>query len=126
MAIVFLSAAATLAKPVPRLADVRKIYIDKMDNNLDQYLRSAISKKFHNTLTIVLKREEAEAVLSGTNLAAQQTQNATVTLTDVNGKVVLWSGTAGDRSAKFLDLKHGGESKLADHLIDQLKKAMQH
>jgi len=80
MAIAFLGAVAALAQSVPRLADVRKIYIDKMDNNLDQYLRSAISKKFHNTLSIVLKREEAEAVLSGSNLAAQQTQNATVTL----------------------------------------------
>jgi hypothetical protein len=79
MAIAFLGAVAALAQSVPRL-DVRKIYIDKMDNNLDQYLRSAISKKFHNTLSIVLKREEAEAVLSGSNLAAQQTQNATVTL----------------------------------------------
>jgi hypothetical protein len=96
-----------------------------MENNLDEYLRSAISKQFHGTLTIVLKRDEADAILSGVNSAAQRTENATITLTDPQGKVVLWSGTANDRSGKFLDLKHGGESKLADHLIGQLRKAMQ-
>jgi hypothetical protein len=54
-AIVFLAAAAALAQSARRLADVRRIYIAKMDNNLDQYLRAAISKKFHNTLSIVFE-----------------------------------------------------------------------
>lgn len=59
------------------------------------------------------------------NATAQRTQTATITLTDPQGKVVLWSGTANDRNVKFLDLKHGGEEKLADHLTGQLNKAMQ-
>jgi GTP1/Obg family GTP-binding protein len=117
---------SALAQNAPRLADVRKVYVEKMDNGLDEYLRSSISKQFHGRLTIVLKREEADAILAGVNDAAQRTQTGTVTLTDPQGKVVLWSGTANDRSAKFLDLKHGGEAKLADHLIGQLRKAMEH
>jgi hypothetical protein len=114
-----------LSQSVPRLADVRRIYIEPMENKLDEYLRASISRKFHTNLTIVLKREDADAILTGVNVGAQQTQNATVTLTDPHGKVVLWSGNANDRSAKFLDLKHGGEAKLADHLAGDLKKAMQ-
>jgi hypothetical protein len=124
-AIVVACGLCALAQSVPRLADVRKIYIEKMDNNLDEYLRSSISKKFHGTLTIVLNRSEADAIMKGDNIAAQRTENATVTLTDPQGKVVLWSGSANDRSAKFLDLKHGGQAKLADHLISELKKAME-
>jgi hypothetical protein len=120
-----LCAVSVLSQTAPRLADVRKVYVEKMDNNLDEYLRSSISKQFHARLTIVLKREDADAILTGVNAAAQRTQNATITLTDPHGKVVLWSGTANDRSAKFLDLKHGGEAKLADHLIGQLRKAME-
>jgi hypothetical protein len=124
LALLVFCAVRALSQTAARLADVRKVYIEKMDNNLDEYLRSAISKKFHGTLTIVLNREEADAIMSG-DTAAQRTQNATVTLTDPGKKVVLWSGSANDRNAAFLDLKHGGEAKLADHLIGQLKKAME-
>ena len=120
-----LCVTSVFSQKVPKLADVQKIYVEKMDNNLDEYLRSSISKRFHGTLTIVLKREEADAILAGVNGAAQRVQSATITLTDPRGSVVLWSGTANDRSAKFLDLKHGGEAKLADNLIGQLRKAMQ-
>ena len=35
------------------LSNVRKVYIEKMDNNLDQYLASSISAKFHGSLTVV-------------------------------------------------------------------------
>jgi hypothetical protein len=120
-----LCVTSVFSQNAPRLADVRRIYVEKVDNNLDEYLRSSISKQFHGALTIVLKREEADAILAGVNEAAQRTQNATITLTDTRGNVVLWSGSANDRSAKFLDLKHGGEAKLADNLIGQLRKAMQ-
>jgi hypothetical protein len=109
----------------PSLGHVRKIYIEKMDNNLDQYLTSSISSKFHGSLTVVLEKDRADAILRGENIGAQNTTKATIELVDPSGKVVLWSGTSGDRSAKFLDLKHGGEQKIADHLIDKLKKAMQ-
>jgi hypothetical protein len=123
--LVILCALSVFSQTVTRLADVRRIYIEKMDNNLDEYLRSAISKKFHGSLTLVLKREDADAIMTGVNPAAQRTQSGTVTLTDPARNIVLWSGTAGDRSVAFLNLKHGGEAKVADHLIDQLKKAMQ-
>ena len=108
-----------------RLADVRKVYIEKMPSGLDEYLRSSISKKFHSRITVVLEASQADAILNGVSLSAQKTQNATVSLTDPKSRVVLWSGTAGDRSAKFLDMKHGGEQEVADHLIGQLKKAME-
>lgn len=109
-----------------RLADVRKIYIEKMSNGLDEYLRAAISKKFHQRLTIVLEESQADAIMKSPNQAAQQTEKATVDLMDPHNKVVLWSGSAGDRSAAWLKLKHGGEQKVADHLIEDLKKAMEH
>jgi hypothetical protein len=107
------------------LSNVRKVFIEKMDNNLDQYLASSISSKFHGSLTVVLDRSSADAILKGANLTAQETQKATVQLVDKAGSTVLWSGSANDRSMMTLDLKHGGEKKLADHLISELKKAMQ-
>ena len=110
-----------------RLADVRKIYIEKMSNGLDEYLKSAISKKFHSRLQVVLDKSQADAVMASGNDAAQHTQSATITLTDPQKQYVLWSGTAGDRSVKSLSLgvKHGGEAKLAENLAGQLRKAME-
>ncbi len=108
-----------------RLTDVRKIYIEKMENGLDNYLRSAISDKFHNRLNVVLDRGDADAILRGVNTNAQR-ESATVSLVDSKGKIVLWSGTASDRDIRLLGLRHGGEEQIADNLVSQMKKAMEH
>jgi tRNA G10 N-methylase Trm11 len=123
-AAVLLSLSLVAQTPI-RVADVRKIYIEKMPANFDQYLRSSILKKFHNRLTIVLDRSIADAVLSEGPMG-QNPDKATVNLTDKHANVLLWSGTAGDRNEKFLYLKHGGKEKIADRLADQLKDAMEH
>src|SRR5579863_8773894 len=125
VAMLSLSNYVAAAQSAMQLSNVRKVYIEKMNNNLDQYLASSISSKFHGSLTVVLDRSAADAILRGQNLTAQETQKATVQLVDKGGSTVLWSGSAGDRSLMTLDLKHGGEAKLADHLIGELKKAMQ-
>ena len=109
----------------PRLADVRKIYVEKMENGLDQYLTSEISKKFKGNLTVVTEKDKADAILRGVNMGAQNTGEGTVQLVDPSGKVILWSGTASDRDMKFLNIRHGGQAQMADNLISQLKKAMQ-
>jgi len=109
----------------PSLANIRKIYVEPMDNHLDQYLTSEISRQFHGSLQIVTSAAEADAVLKGVNLGVQTTNKATVNLVDPTGKVVLWSGTAADRENKFLDIKHGGLETIAGHLIHSMHKAMQ-
>jgi hypothetical protein len=83
-ALALFSLSAAAQSPM-LLSNVRKVFIEKMDNNLDQYLASSISSKFHGSLTVVLDRSSADAILKGANLTAQ----------------------------------------LADHLISELKKAMQ-
>jgi len=109
----------------PSLANVRKIYVEPMDNHLDQYLTSEISRQFHGSLQIVTSASQADAVLKGVNLGVQTTNKATINLVDPTGKVVLWSGTAADRENKFLDIKHGGLQTIAEHLIHSMHKAMQ-
>ena len=122
---VLILAASLFAQTSASLANIKKIYVEQMPNNLNQYLTSEISKQFHGNLTVVLEPSSADAIMKGVNIGAQNTTSATVQLVDPNGKTVLWSGTAGDRNGKFLDLKHGGEEKIAAHLVSQLRKAMQ-
>ncbi len=124
ISVVLFASMLSLAQ-APTLSNIRKVYVEPMENHLDQYLTSEISKQFHGTLQIMTSATEAEAVLKGVNLGAQTTNQATVNLVDPSGKVVLWSGTAGDRDQKFLDLKHGGLQSLAAHLVHSLHKAMQ-
>ena len=117
--------APAVAQSTLLLSNVRKIYIEKMPDNLDQYLASSISKKFHGSVTVVLQRNEADAILKGVNIGAQTRTQATVQIVDPAERQVLWSGTSGDRNWKTLEIKHNGEEQVADHLIGELKKAMQ-
>lgn len=106
------------------LSNVRHIYIEKMANNLDQYLASSISSKFHGSVAVVLNRKDADAIMKGINIGAQTSEKATVQLVDPGEHQILWSGTAGDRKMLTLDIAHGGQQKVADNLINQLRKAM--
>jgi hypothetical protein len=122
---ILLLATAAFAQSATTLANIRKIYVEPMPNNLNQYLTSEISKQFHGSMTIVTQQADADAIMKGVNLGAQNTTLGTVQLVDKSGNTILWSGTASDRDKKFLSVKHGGEQKMAANLIGQLKKAMQ-
>jgi len=124
ISVVLLGSILCLAQ-APTLSNIRKVYVEPMDNHLDQYLTSEISRQFHGSLQIVTSAAQADAILKGVNLGVQTTNQATVNLVDPSGKVVLWSGTAGDRDKKFLDLKHGGLESVAGHMVHSLHKAMQ-
>jgi len=123
----------------PPLRSIRRIYVDKMDNDLDQYIRAEIQKKFGGDITVVLKPEAADAILAGVSehqngtraaitgryLGLHDTATGSVSLLDKTGTTVLWSSEAGDRSILFGSMKRGGPRKVADRLISNLKKAME-
>jgi hypothetical protein len=127
------------AQQTVTLHSVHKIYIDKMDNDLDQYLRAEIFKQFKGKLTVVLDKNEADAILAGVTeeekgtgakitgryLGLHDVATGTVSLLDKEGKTILWSDEAGDRSLFFSVAHRGGERKVADRLIAKLKKAME-
>ena len=141
-----LAIAGALAPPafaqddaLPSLRSIRRIYVDKMDNDLDQYIRAEIQKKFHGEIVVVLKPEAADAILAGVSehqsgtkaaitgryLGLHDTATGSVSLLDKSGTTVLWSSEAGDRSILFGSMKRGGPRKVADRLISNLKKAME-
>lgn len=122
----------------PNLKSIHKIYIDKMPNDLDQYLRAEFFKQMKGKVEIVLEEKDADGILTGvseekTGTGAQITgrylglhDNATgsLSLVDKDRKSILWSDEAGDRSLMFGVFKRGGERKVADRLVGKLKKAM--
>jgi hypothetical protein len=140
-----LALAGACAPPVlaqgdaPSLRSVRRIYVDKMDNDLDQYIRAEIQKKFRGEIVVVLKPEAADAVLAGVSehqsgtraavtgrwMGLHDTATGSVSLLDKTGTTVLWSSEAGDRSLFWGSMKRGGPRKVADRLVSNLKKAME-
>jgi hypothetical protein len=135
------SAAVELAAQAPTVSlfSVKRIYVDKMDNDLDQYIRAEIQKQFKGVVQVVLKPELADAVMAGVSehqsgtraavtgrwLGLHDTATGSVSLLDKTGEVVLWSGEAGDRSIMWGSMKRGGPRKVADRLVKNLKKAME-
>lgn len=135
------AAAAPHGKPnVTSLLEVKKIFIEKMPNDLDQYLRAEVSKQLPGRLTVVLNREDADAIMTGVGDSKTGTgavitgrylglhDNATgaVSIVDKSGSIALWSSEAGDRSLLMGAVKRGGPRKVADRLIHNLKKALSH
>lgn len=114
-------AVGALAQPVETLTAVKKVFVEKMDNDLDQFIVSAISKKFHGTLTVVLDKSNADAILRAKS-DQQSTIKATVEMVDPTGRIILWSGTASDKNK--IIRKHEGDERIGNALMDQLKKAM--
>jgi hypothetical protein len=134
----FTALSASLFAQAPDIKAVHKVFIEKMDNNLDQYLRAEFTKQFKGKVVVVLNSSDADAILAGVGeqetgtgakitgryLGLHDVATGTVSLLDKEGKVILWSGEAGDRNMWVGPLARGGQRKVADRLVNKLKKAM--
>ncbi len=127
-------AAQTKSKPIPRNA---KIYLEKMDGDLDGYLRAELVKK-SIPLEVVLNEEEADLVMTGKSQGDEKRKwhegwltaerdHATANVMIVERKTgkFLWATEAGDRSIWWGALKRGGQRQVANRIANNLKKAIQ-
>ena len=81
-----------------------------MQNNLDQYITSEISKQFHGSLAVVLDPKDADGIIKGINIGDSEPHQG--------------HGPPGGSLRQDI-LRHGGEEKIAAHLVKDLKKSMQ-
>jgi hypothetical protein len=120
------------------LKDIKHIYVDKLPNDLDQYIRAEVSKQ-KVKFDVVLDEKEADAILTGVGeadkrvatqitgryLGLNDTATASLSLVSTDRKRILWAGEAGDRSLFLGALTRGGERKVASRIVKQLKEAIQ-
>jgi hypothetical protein len=133
--LVFLLVGGVFAveKVIPHNA---KIYIDKMDEGLDGYIRAEFVKK-SVPLQIVTQEEDADLIMTG-NAANQKRSwhegwlspdrhhaTGNVTIVERSTGKFLWASEAGDRSLWWGALKRGGARKVADRIVNNLKGAIQ-
>jgi hypothetical protein len=107
------------APVITSIRDVKKLYIEKMSNDLDEYIKAEISRQMPGRLLVVLNVQDADAIMKGTATDRQ----GNVTIMDLRGTADLWVGGAGDKGL-YLTKIHGGEKKVAERLVSGLKKAM--
>jgi hypothetical protein len=138
---VLISSAAPKPARAVELGSIRRIFIDRMPNDLDQYLRAEITKQMSGEVIVVLKEADADAILTGVSeeqkgaaaqvtgryLGLHDTTTGSVSLVDRERTEVLWASEAGDRSLwKGPLLARDGPRKVADRLIHNLRKALGH
>ncbi len=136
LAIAVLALAQSAA--IPDMKSIHKVFIDKMPNDLDQYLRAEFSKQLRGKVIVVLKKEDADGIITGIGeetkgtgakitgryLGLHDTATGTISLLDKTESDILWSDEAGDRHLFFNIAHRGGERQVAQRLVEKLKKAM--
>ena len=132
-------AGNAFASDTMSLAAVRRVFIEKMPNDLDQYISAELSKQLSGRVVVVLNKEDADGILRGTSsertgtaaaitgryLGLHDNATGSISMVDKDERMVLWSAEAGDRSLMFGVMKRGGPRKVADRLVHDLKKAFE-
>lgn len=121
------------------LSNIHKVFIDKLPNDLDQYIRAEIYKQSKGKLTVVLEKADADGILAGVTeketghvkhitgryLGLHDNTTASISLLDKTEKNILWADEAGDRSLLFGIAKRGGERKVAERIVRKLREAIE-
>ena len=121
-----------LSKGTKIPADSR-IFITPMDGNLDGFIAAELVKK---KLPIIVVTDEATAdyVITGASIKAddkwyhsvfdtgKDKNEGNIQVIDAKNKSMIWAGEAGDRSMLWGNLKRGSQRRVADRLVDKLKK----
>jgi hypothetical protein len=137
--VLFIFAIATLcAQDKIAVAHGSKVFITPMEKNLDAFLMAELQKQ-KVPVEIVLKQEDAQYVVTGfsqmtgthwaeqvaaTIFGGKDKYEASVKMVTADGKTLVWSGEAGDRSLFLGGLRRGGQRKVAQRIVKDLKSQM--
>src|SRR5262245_10812215 len=131
LALAFTQAVAQNNPENPSLAGA-KIFIEPMQGDLHPFIAAEIVKK-KLPVVIVMERNNAEYILAGSYIEGDDKRNRTasgvkdknqgnVQLIHVKDQTMVWAGEAGDRSMCLGGGSRGGQSKVADRIVNNMKK----
>src|SRR5215475_6361376 len=120
LALTFTQAVAQNKSEKPSL-DGAKIFIEPMQGDLHPFIAAEIVKK-KLPVVIVMERKNADYILAGSFIKGDDNKNqGNVQLLNVKDKTLVWAGEAGDRSMFLGGWSRGGQSKVADRIINKMK-----
>ena len=131
LALAFTQAAAQNKSVKPSLAGA-KIFIAPMKRNLHPFIAAEIVKK-KLPVVVVTDKKKADYILAGsflkgdgkwyhTALGVTDQNEGSVQLVNVKNKTLVWAGGAGDRSLFLGGWNRGGQSKVADRIVNKMRK----
>ena len=103
-----------------------------MQNGLEGFIAAEIIKQ-KVPLIVVTEEAQADYIMTGASIKAddhwynavwvgKDKNEGNVRLLSVKDKTMVWAGEAGDRSLWLTAFRRGGERKIADRIIQQMKK----
>ena len=130
LALAFTQAVAQNKVDPPSLSGA-KIFIEPMPGDLHPFIAAEIVKK-KLPVVVVTERKNAEYILAGSFIKSDDKRNRTalgvtdknqgsVQLVNLKDKTLVWAGEADDRSLFLGGWSRGGQSKVADRIINKMK-----
>ncbi len=131
LALAFTQAVAQNKPEKPSLAGA-KIFISPMQGDLHPFIAAEIVKK-KLPVIVVTEKKRAEYILAGsfikgddkwyhTAFGVTDKNQGSIQLLNVKNKTLVWAGEAGDRSLFLGGWSRGGQSKVADRIVNKMKK----
>src|ERR1039458_2331081 len=120
------------------LAQMRRIFIEPMANDLHEYIGAEIQRQLGGRVQVASSKEQADTIMRGNGelrsanavtgkvLGVRRDQTASVTITDITGTSVLWTDEAGSRTILMGVIKKGGPRKLAENLVGGPDRSEEH
>ena len=115
------------------IPDGSRIYISPMEGKLEGFIAAELVKK-KLPIVVVIDDKEADYIIAGASIkgddkwyhsvfgTGKDKNEGNIQVINVRGKNVVWAGEAGDRSLWWGDIRRGGQRRVADRLIDKMKK----
>ncbi|HKW99355.1 MAG TPA: hypothetical protein VJN43_16565 [Bryobacteraceae bacterium] len=111
-----------------------KVFIAPMEGQLDGFIAPEIIKK-KLPLVVVTDEKDADYVLTGASIKAddkwyhtifggKDKNEGNVRLLSVKDHQMVWAGEAGDRSLWWGGIRRGGERKVADRIVKEMRNAL--
>src|SRR5262247_2228695 len=120
LALAFTQAVGQNKSEKPSL-DGARIFIEPMQGDLHPFIAGEIVKK-KLPVVIVMERKNADYILAGSFIKGDDNKNqGSVQLLNVKDKTLVWAGEADDRSLFLGGWSRGGQSKVADRIINKMK-----
>lgn len=115
-----------------RIPDGSKFFVATMEGELHTFISAELIKK-KLPIVVVTDESTADYIISGANVrgddkwyhtvfGGKDKNEGSIQVISVKDKVMIWAGEAGDRSLWWGNLKRGGRRRVADRLVDKMKK----
>ena len=110
-----------------------RIYVSPMEGKLEGFIAAELVKK-KLPIVVVIDDKDADYIIAGASIkgddkwfhsvfgTGKDKNEGNIQVISVKSKTVIWAGEAGDRSIWWGDIRRGGQRRVADRLIDKMKK----